>query len=90
MNDAIYSSPTGNANNLIGIDETRVRDMIVGYQTSPVCTKAVHYPTKCITTNNYICAVTARADGLRLSMHAPHIQTQSDTYKKHSEHRSHT
>jgi len=70
---AIHCSPTGNANNLVGIDEIRVRDVIVGCQTPPVCTKTVSYPTQCISTNNYICAVTARADGLRLRMCASHI-----------------
>src|SRR6266496_255504 len=79
MTATIHCPPTRNANNLISIDEIRVRDVIVGCQTSPVCTKAVRYPTECISTHDYICAVTARADGLRLSMNAPYIQTQSDT-----------
>src|SRR6516162_6445711 len=90
MNDTLYSSPCGNANNLMGIDEIRVRKVIVGCQHSPVCTKTVRYPTECVTTHNYICAVTARADGLRLSMRAPHIQTQSESNKKHSKHRCYT
>jgi hypothetical protein len=76
MTAAIHCPPTRNANNLIGIDEIRVCYVIVGCQTSPICTKAVRYPTECISTHNYICAVTARADGLRLSMRAPHIQAQ--------------
>ena len=79
MTATIHCPPTRNANDLISIDEIRVRDVIVGCQTSPVCTKAVRYPTECISTHDYICAVTARADGLRLSMSAPYIQTQSDT-----------
>src|SRR2546429_8198117 len=69
----IHCSSSRNANNLIGIDEIRVRDVIVGCQTPPVCTKTVCYPTQCISTNNYICSVTARADGLRLRMRASHI-----------------
>src|SRR5947208_15004629 len=89
MTAVIHCPPTRNANNLIGIDEIRVCDVIVGCQTSPICTKAVRYPTECISHHNYIRAVTARADGLRLSMCVPHIH-QSDTYKKHSEHRSYT
>lgn len=90
VKDTIYRSHAGNADNLVGIDEVRVRDVVVGCQTPPVCAKTACNPTQCIPTNNYICAVTARADGLRLRMRASHIQAQSDANAEHSEHRSNT
>src|SRR5260370_3226562 len=61
---AIHCSPTGNANNLVGIDEIRVRDVIVGCQTPPVCTKTACYPISVFSPTTSILPLPPRSDVL--------------------------
>src|SRR5579883_2903359 len=84
------SSVTRDTDHLVGIDYVGVCDVVVRCENSPARTVTRGYPTECITPNDDINPITARAACLRCRVGAPHIQAQSHAQKEDSEQRRHT